>query len=62
MEKQLTEEEYLDFTLRVFQPRSSRPLTREDARALKDTAVNFFHALEELRKSIPSENAPKQRE
>jgi len=58
--EKLTEEQYLDYTLQVFQPRSPRPLTREDARAIGDMAVNFFHALEQLQKSNSSENAPKQ--
>lgn len=47
----MTDEEYLDYTIKVFQPRSSKMLTREDARAISDLAVRFYGALEDLRKS-----------
>ena len=50
--KDMTEEEYLEYTVKVFQPKSARPLTLEDARALKDTAVRFIGALGELHKAV----------
>ena len=61
MEKKLTKEEFLDYTISVWQPYFSRPLTREDARQFSETAVNFLHALskensQELPK--PPVNAP----
>jgi len=47
----MTDEDYLDYTIKVFQPRYSKSLTREDARAISDLAVRFYGALEDLRKS-----------
>jgi len=41
----MTEKEFLAYTLRVFQPRSSRRLTDEDAREITRNAVGLFDAL-----------------
>jgi len=56
MEKKLSKEEFIDYTLRVFQPRTSRVLTREDAREIAENVVGFFSTLRELKKSKASQN------
>ena len=38
-------DDFLDKTIRVFQPRTSRVLTREDARQMVETASAFFRVL-----------------
>ena len=39
------EDDLLDYTLEVFQPRSERRLTREDAREIVHNVTGFFRVL-----------------
>lgn len=57
MDKRFSDPEFLDYTIKVFQPHYSRPLTREDARAIAGSMVNFFQALTELECSISSKKS-----
>jgi len=40
-----TEQDFLDDTLAVWQPRAPRPLSREDAREIAHNAIGFFSLL-----------------
>jgi len=57
MEKEPTTD-LLNYTLRVFQPRTTRVLTREDARQFISDMAAFFRVLEEQEKSKSSEKRP----
>jgi hypothetical protein len=39
--------DFLDQTIAIWQPRTDRPLTREDAREIAHNVVGFFHVLRE---------------
>lgn len=49
--QELTEIEFLDYTIRTFQPYYDRILTREDAREIANNAVGFFTTLIDFRES-----------
>jgi len=59
MEKVLTKEQLIEEALKVFQPRTSRKLTREDGREIVDNLVNFFHVLQDWEKSKSPGNSCK---
>ena len=59
MEKVFTKEQLIDEALGVFQPRTSRKLTREDGRQIVDNLVTFFHVLQDWEKSNNGGNASK---
>ncbi len=40
-----TKRQFIDRTLEVWQPRTSRALTREDARQIAENATSFFRIL-----------------
>lgn len=48
----------LDYTIRVFQPRTTRVLTREDARQFISDVSAFFRVLEEQEKSKLAKKPP----
>jgi hypothetical protein len=56
-EKEMTREEFLDYTIRTFQPKSKRILTLEDAREITQNMVGFFRTLQDLHKSA-GKNSP----
>lgn len=60
MEKLFTKEQLIDEALAVFQPRTSRNLTREDGREIVDNLVSFFHVLQDWEKSKTPESTSKQ--
>jgi hypothetical protein len=59
-DKEMTREEYLDYTIKTFQPYYKRPLTREDAQEITRNMVGFFRALEDLHNSVKNRTSEKQ--
>jgi hypothetical protein len=57
MDKPFSNPEFLDYTIKVFQPYYSHPLTREEAQGIAASMVNFFQALTELESSISSKKS-----
>jgi hypothetical protein len=49
----------LDATIEVWQPYTSQPLIREDARRIIENVVGFFTLLQEWRDSVTDDEAPK---
>ena len=47
MEKVFTKEDLIDLAIEVYQPRTSRKLTREDGREILENLSNFFHVLQD---------------
>ena len=50
-EREFTETEWLDHTIRTFQPYYKRILMREDARVITQNMVGFFKTFIDIRKS-----------
>ncbi len=51
-DKEFTENEWLDYTINIFQPYCERILTREDARQITQNMVGFFSTLIDFRESV----------
>lgn len=45
MHSRSDQEDFLDYTLKVWQPRTSRKLNREDARQIYENLTGFFQIL-----------------
>lgn len=56
-EKEMTQTEFIDYTIKTFQPYYKRPLTHEDAREITRNMVGFFRTLEDIHKSA-KKNTP----
>ncbi|GEM_PF-3353464 len=54
--------EFIEKTIRVFQPYSETPLTEEDAREITANMVTLFRYLAELDRKYPDECTPNQNE
>jgi len=57
MDKRFSNPEFLDYTIKVFQPYYTHPLTREEAQGIAGSMVNFFQALMELECSVSSKKS-----
>lgn len=51
-EKELTENEFLDYTIKTFQPYCKRPLTHGDAKEITRNMLNFTRSLMDLEESV----------
>ncbi len=50
-DKEFTKNEFLDYTIKTFQPYYKNPLTREDAKEITRNMLNFTRSLIELEDS-----------
>ena len=50
------DDEFLDYTVEVFQPHTRRTLTREDAREIHQNLTGFFGVLLEWRRARDARN------